>query len=205
MYKVYINHTELRLTDKKSKDANQQLNYHEHFDWTALYQQLKNNDRYICCEVIYNNINELFSSFSKQFVIIEAAGGVVRNKKGDLLMIHRLGKWDLPKGKIEIGESPINAAIREVEEECGIGNLTVKNTTPFKTYHTYELDGKPILKITHWFNMTSERYGEMRPQIEEGIDKVTWVHNEGDLSSKLKNTFQNIRDVLERKGEIKKG
>ncbi len=197
MYKVYINHTELRLTNKKNSDANQQLNYYEDFDWTTLYQQLKSNDRYVCCEVIDGDVDEMFSSFSKVFTLIEAAGGVVRNSKGELLMIHRLSKWDLPKGKIEQGESPINAALREVEEECGISDLTIKDTTPYKTFHTYELNGNYILKITYWFRMTAGRYSDMKPQTEEGIDKLTWVTNAEDLNRKMKNTFQNIRDVLE--------
>ncbi|MCH8545290.1 MAG: NUDIX domain-containing protein [Cryomorphaceae bacterium] len=196
MYKVYINHTELRLTEKKNADANQRFYFHEDFDWISLYHQLKNTDRYICCEVIHDNVTDLFSSFSKAFTPIEAAGGVVKNNKGELLMIHRLGKWDLPKGKIEMGESPINAAVREVEEECGIENLTVKDTMPFKTYHTYELDENRILKLTYWFTMKTSSYSKMKPQTEEGIDKVVWVADAEDLRKKLKNTYQNIRDVV---------
>ncbi|MBK9671561.1 MAG: NUDIX domain-containing protein [Bacteroidetes bacterium] len=75
--------------------------------------------------------NALNSIYTK----IEAAGGIVKNKQGQLLFIFRHGKWDLPKGKIEKGENEQDAALREVEEECGIAELTLqkKLTTTFHT------------------------------------------------------------------------
>ena len=126
--------------------------------------------------------------------MIEAAGGLVFNKDGDILMIFRNGKWDLPKGKLEIGESVEECAIREVEEECGIYGLDITEKL-LETYHTYNLSGKEILKRTYWYKMRTDFDGELVPQIEEGITKVSWVEK-GKISEKLKKSYGNISDVL---------
>lgn len=129
--------------------------------------------------------------------MIEAAGGLVSNKNGDILMIFRNGKWDLPKGKLEIGESVEACAIREVEEECGIVGLDIIEKL-LETYHTYNLSGKKILKRTYWYKMKTDFDGELIPQIEEEITKVSWVDKD-KISKKLKNSFSNISDVINRK------
>ena len=126
--------------------------------------------------------------------MMEAAGGLVFNKDGDILMIFRNGKWDLPKGKLETGESIEECAIREVEEECGISGLIIENKIK-DTYHTYNLSGKEILKRTYWYKMRTNFDGELVPQIEEGITKVSWVEK-GKISEKLKKSYGNISDVL---------
>ena len=128
--------------------------------------------------------------------MIEAAGGLVFNKDGDILMIFRNGKWDLPKGKLEIGESVEECAIREVEEECGISGLIIENKIK-DTYHTYFLEGESILKKTYWYKMNTDSDGELVPQIEEGITKVSWVGKD-QISEKLTNSYGNISDVLNR-------
>ena len=128
--------------------------------------------------------------------MIEASGGLVFNKDGDILMIFRNGKWDLPKGKLEIGESVEECAIREVEEECGIYGLDITEKL-LETYHTYNLSGKEILKRTYWYKMNTDFNGELIPQIEEGITKVSWVSKD-KISDKLTNSYGNILDVLNR-------
>ena len=126
--------------------------------------------------------------------MIEAAGGLVFNKEEQILMIFRNGKWDLPKGKLEIGESVEECAIREVEEECGIYGLDIIDKL-LETYHTYSLKGEEILKRTYWYKMRTDFDGELVPQIEEGITKVSWVSKD-QISEKLKNSYGNISDVL---------
>lgn len=148
------------------------------------------------CNVTHNQPEESFADFCRAFSIIDAAGGLVKNTLGEVLMIHRLGKWDLPKGKMEAGESPPNTALREVEEECGIRKLTIQDTTPFTTYHTYEINGQRKLKRTWWYAMKSEWTKALVPQTEEGISKVEWVPEGDALNSKLRNTFENIREVI---------
>ena len=126
--------------------------------------------------------------------MIEAAGGLVFNKDGDILMIFRNGKWDLPKGKLEIGESIEECAIREVEEECGIVGLDIIEKL-LETYHTYNMDGEEVLKKTYWYKMKTDYSAKLIPQLEEGITKVSWVDKD-QISKKLKNSYGNISDVL---------
>ena len=127
--------------------------------------------------------------------MIEAAGGLVFNKDGDILMIFRNGKWDLPKGKLEIGESVEECAIREVEEECSIYGLDITEKL-LETYHTYNMDGEEVLKKTYWYKMNTDFNGELMPQIEEGITKVSWVEKD-HIAEKMRNSYSNISDVLD--------
>lgn len=142
------------------------------------------------------NLQHLFSYFSGMFRIIEAAGGLVKNKKGEYLFIFRNGKWDLPKGKIEKGEGIKTAAIREVEEECGITGLSIIRELP-STYHTYTIEEKAILKRTYWFEMScDETSAILVPQIEEGITDVQWIATK-NLKKVIKNTFESVKEVLD--------
>ena len=126
-----------------------------------------------------------------RFSIIKAAGGIVT--KGDLtLLIHRLGKWDFPKGKFEKGESPEECGLREVEEECGI---QVKLHSPIcKTWHTYTHNRKSILKKTYWFQMTCEDDSGLAPQTEEGIEDIRWF-SEGDVKTCMVNSYPSMRNL----------
>ena len=150
--------------------------------------------------VIANNPKRVFGKFIKLYKLIEAAGGLVlcSNKA---LFIFRRGKWDLPKGKLEKGESPEIGAIREVEEECGLSNLTLKKLLDI-TYHTYTLDGKDILKRTYWFEMAHDGLQEPTPQTEEEITEAKWIEP-NDYKKIIKNTFPSIIQVL-KKGNILK-
>ena len=138
---------------------------------------------------------EVLISLKKRYKYIEAAGGLVLNDKGKVLMIHRLGVWDLPKGKLDKGETLRKAAIREIEEECGIGKLKIIKQLP-PTYHIYTLNGKRILKKTFWFKMTSSDTKKPIPQIEENIDEVCWMSKTKLKRLNPKNTYRSILDVL---------
>jgi len=139
-------------------------------------------------------IIENWESFCANYVLIEAAGGLVYNDVNQLLMIFRNGKWDLPKGKLEIGENIEQCAIREVEEECGILGLKIMKQFQ-KTYHTYEINGEKILKCTYWFTMRSSFKGSLVPQTKEGITAVVWADKE-DIAEKLENSFSNIKELF---------
>ncbi|MCC9136896.1 NUDIX hydrolase [Pontibacter silvestris] len=107
-----------------------------------------------------------------QFKIIKAAGGLVI-KDGKILMIYRLGTWDLPKGKLEKKEDVESGALREVEEECNI-QVEIIDKLP-KTWHSYAYKGKKILKRTSWFVMNCTDDSLMKPQAEEFIEEVRWM------------------------------
>ena len=142
-----------------------------------------------------NNLDLLKNWFTSIFTVIEAAGGVVLNSKKEFLLIYRKGKWDLPKGKIEKNEPVELAAIREVEEECGISELSIVAPIP-STYHIYLQNNKTILKPTHWFEMYSDFKGTLVPQLQEDITKVEWVKKE-NIHELLPNAYESIREVMQ--------
>ncbi len=142
------------------------------------------------------DLEKLKKAFFKHFDLIEAAGGIVQNEKKELLFILRLGKWDLPKGKVEPGESTEEAAVREVEEETGITRLRLKKKTG-ETYHTYNAYGKHFLKVTHWYAMSCPSSQELVPQTEEDIAAIKWVKLK-DMEEPLANTYPSIKDIIAR-------
>jgi len=142
-------------------------------------------------------ITENWESFCANHMLIEAAGGLVYNDKNQLLMIFRNGRWDLPKGKLEVGENIEQCAMREVEEECGVSGLIITQQLQ-ETYHTYEINGQKILKRTYWFEMKSSFKGNLTPQNKEGITVAVWV-DEQDIAEKLENSFGNIIELFKTK------
>lgn len=135
-----------------------------------------------------------FKNIFTKLTQIQAGGGVVENSKGEYLLIYRNGLWDLPKGKQEPYEDIRSAAIREVEEECGIGDLEIRALI-CKTYHTYRMNGRFMLKCTHWYHMNYSGNGQTTPQIEENIEKTRWVKR-AELPKYLENTYPSIREVF---------
>ena len=131
----------------------------------------------------------------KMYQLVEAAGGVVVNQKQDILWMFRLGKWDLPKGKLEKNEKFETAAVREVEEECNVkADLGNKICT---SYHTYTHKNKLVLKKTRWYAMKTNFTGTLIPQTEEGIEKVEWMNEKQQIQA-LTNTYSSIRYVIEK-------
>ncbi len=129
-----------------------------------------------------------------RFRIIKAGGGVV-SKKRMTLMIYRLNKWDLPKGKLEKNEKSAEGAKREVEEECDI-KVSIRGKI-CSTWHSYSLNSKNILKKTVWYAMTCDDDSEMKPQISEDIQAVEWKDQE-ELKEALFSTYPSIRYVVNR-------
>jgi ADP-ribose pyrophosphatase YjhB (NUDIX family) len=138
---------------------------------------------------------EDFEKFTTNFDLIVAAGGKVTNNEGKTLFIFRLGKWDLPKGKVEKKESVEHAAIREVEEECGISQLTVLNHIK-DTYHIYELNDKLVLKQSIWYEMKTTDSAKLVPQTEENITDARWMTTKEIENIVLKNTYPSIKELL---------
>ena len=141
-------------------------------------------------------IDSLFLAFKKSFKLIYAAGGLVESFEKDILFIFRNGVWDLPKGKVEKGEDFMTAAVREVEEECGIKTPVVEQKLT-ETYHIYMLNNEYILKEAFWYKMKSDKKQKLSPQLEEGITKAEWISKE-NMFVILGNTYPNIKLLIER-------
>lgn len=168
---------------------------HQYLDIEKLFKQTKGNAAFVTYFILIKNPKDYFSLIKKRIKIIKASGGLVKNGNGDYLFIHRLGKWDLPKGKVDPGESMRKAAVREVEEECGIkvDYLGQKITT---TYHVYLMKGELVLKKTNWYEMGINKAPKLKPQLEEDITKALWMEK-GKFSTVKKNTYPLIADILD--------
>lgn len=107
---------------------------------------------------------------------VRAAGCIVSDEADNMLLISRNGRWDLPKGKVEPGETLHQAALRETAEETGVECLDESSSLIIKTYHIYNLYGGWHLKQTSWFSAKAAGVKpEGKPQGEEGIAEVVWV------------------------------
>ncbi len=136
-----------------------------------------------------------FKHFKLYFKAIKAAGGFVKNSNGELLMIFRLGKWDLPKGKPGLLEKKKQAAIRECEEETGVKNLKLHRKLG-KTYHIFtSKSNNTILKTSHWYEMSTTDTNKLRPQVDEDITKAKWVSKE-QVEKVLDNTYPSLIDLI---------
>ena len=159
----------------------------------AWLQNFENSDQKETV-IEHPDIEKLFQIFRSSLLQIEAAGGIVKRDE-KLLFIFRNGRWDLPKGKIDKGESIQAAALREVEEECGIRNHAIAKALP-STYHLYKSPykktfGQWIFKETSWFEMKYHESFEGVPQLDEGITKLRWFKPE-ELDEVLANTYENL-------------
>lgn len=146
--------------------------------------------------IVTDNPESAFERLKAEFKWVEASGGVVTNVSGDLLMIRLRGRWDLPKGHVEQGESSRVTAQREVEEETGIRAEVVGDAPLAYSYHTYNTYGEWELKRTAWWAMRSEG-GEPKAQSEEGIAAVEWCER-ATLGERLKTTYPTIKRLVER-------
>jgi ADP-ribose pyrophosphatase YjhB (NUDIX family) len=123
---------------------------------------------------------------------LKAGGGIVMSDSQELLFIYRHGKWDLPKGKLEKGETIDVCALREVEEETGVQNLEIIELL-MCTYHIY-IEDTYILKETTWFLMKT-KHQQLAPQKEEGITKAVWVH-QNKIEKQLESTYESVKDIF---------
>lgn len=142
----------------------------------------------------HSSLDELRKAFFKKFTLVQAAGGLICNEKKEVLMIFRRGKWDLPKGKLDKGETLEACAVREVQEETGLQNVELLSPLTI-TYHTYHEGARYILKESHWYNMKATGKQQLVPQLAEQIHEIRWV-NPKDLESYFKDTFPSVIDVL---------
>lgn len=205
--KVYFNDKPLFLTDTIDREI-ESIKYRtdtifmDEFSPQAIHSAVyKMTLQHVHAGVFYHrDLEELRQSFVKEFNIIEASGGLVANENGHLLFIFRRGKWDLPKGKLDPGESPETCAIREVKEETGLNAATLEKLL-ITTYHTYEESGKHVLKQTKWYLMRAPNQNSLKPQTDEQIMEAVWVAPD-QLPKYVSNTYLLIKDVLQSAGYL---
>ncbi|MEO8795914.1 MAG: NUDIX domain-containing protein [Daejeonella sp.] len=195
MYRIYINQTALIITesDPFSQENYQQIEA-EGFEFLQFYSRFKHESTPAIFVLLTSNAKRLFKQIKQSLKVIKAAGGIVRSDENKFLFIYRNGKWDLPKGKIEKGEKTKKAAVREVEEECGI-IVSSAGDKLTKTYHVYEMNGLVVLKKSTWYWMKANYEQVLIPQTVEGITEVRWVAP-GDFNLIKQNTFPLIRDLV---------
>ncbi len=197
MYKVFIDNKPIYFIQNNEKHHfNDQYQIYSFKNKSDIDQIMKihstNNNLLliVSSDHLENLIDEFFHDYKK----VIAAGGVVINSNSEILFIKRLGFWDLPKGKVEKNEAIDIAAIREVEEECGISNpVIVKHL--INTYHTYTMKGNKFFKETYWYLMQYDGKEKLIPQKEESISDVKWV-TPNNMNEQLANTYPSILDVL---------
>lgn len=200
MYKVFVLQGEVRLVSAKRKSAARPDAIHcgtKVPDWPDIKAALDRSSSSLLV-LVCDDPNKCWQNLKKRFGIIHASGGLVMNKEGNILMIKRLGLWDLPKGKIKKGEDVLDCAIREVEEECSVFGLGVTGTIT-STYHVMRRNKNKYLKVSKWYMMRTDQTSPGIPQYEEGIEKVRWVPLT-DIRKKLKKSWPSVREVFKESG-----
>lgn len=197
--KLYFNAGHLLIAQEAPRNANQYSKLIEHeedvnaflADPGLLFDPGYNQDVLL----LTHDASEALESVFNYAQGIVAAGGLVKNEQDELLIIHRRGFWDLPKGKVEKGEMILNAAKREVEEETGVKVGTIISDA-FLTYHCYTLKGKKCIKETHWYNMmAAPGQSNLIPQTEEDIEQVLWASKQKIFEVKDQ-FYPLIRDLI---------
>jgi len=195
-YKVYFDNRVITVSSEPDRLQNYVL-FHKFNDMEELYNQISqfavNNDL-LSLNIYSPDIDNLWKNFLAWFTVAEAAGGLVKHTSGKYLFIQRYGRWDLPKGHIEPGESPEVCALREVNEECNIAGHRILKPLPI-SYHTYLFENKPYLKKTYWFSMAYTGDMVTEPQAEEGITKAEWLLPR-EIAQIKSNTWQSLLDLL---------
>ena len=197
MYKVFINDRSLILTDDYSDYSSEYdtlfITYASEEAFFELIELLKDSPvlRKVC--VYHDKLDDLWNIFCNKYTQVSAAGGIVQNNDR-ILFIYKNNHWDLPKGKIEKGESSESTALREVKEECGIKELSLgdSHTT---TYYLFNQKGKTLLKKTEWFLMTSSEEGPLKGDEKEGITDVIWMDS-NSWKSDQENSFASVINIL---------
>ncbi|ASZ13980.1 NUDIX domain-containing protein [Chitinophaga pendula] len=149
---------------------------------------------------IHPDIEELLRNIQQHFTVLVAGGGLITNPAGEILLMFRRGKWDLPKGKQDEGESLETCAVREVAEETGLHSIQLEHKIT-ETFHYYPMKKQKVLKHTYWYKMKFTGTELTVPQIEEDIMDIQWIRPE-NLGKYLSYSYQNIIDVFKREGYV---
>lgn len=209
-YKFFVNSKVVILCDNPGRvdellDSNDLFIVRKYESTTQLKEFIEilldhqNHSQFI---IFYQDLEKLKKDFLDQFICIDAAGGVIQNEKEEVLLMYRRGAWDLPKGKVDDGETLEQAAVREVQEETGLMEIELGQEVFFPeflnkaTYHSYPYRKQQAMKVSYWYKMRYLGNSEPIPQEEEDIEKIKWVKVE-DLPNYYNNMYPSIIDVLE--------
>jgi len=190
MYTIFSHDIPIYLTDKLKNKFKKNFFRYDKYSLATVLNKTEAGE-FDSVFLYHSDLKELWKQFKRNFKIERAAGGLIKNDKGDNLFIFRLNRWDLPKGKIEKGESKKEAAIREVMEECGLRDVNILKKIQ-KTYHIFKRNEQDTLKITQWYLMETDFTGTLIPQIEEDITEVVFL-NKIDTAKAMENTYGNIK------------
>jgi 8-oxo-dGTP pyrophosphatase MutT (NUDIX family) len=198
MYKVFINNKCIVFSGSSDNVSMRETKVHRFISETELLQAIDNfeKDKRVDKLYVIGNTEKILSLFP----IVEAAGGLVKKTSGEILFIFRYGKWDIPKGKCEIGEKPEETAVREVTEETGVTGLSItKELVP--TYHTYKIEGNRVIKKTWWYEMTYADDSLMIPQKIEDITVVKWMALK-DIPWIMRDSYASVIELLTNSGYL---
>ena len=190
MYKVFVKEIPIILSTEKKIGKQYTSIPLKEVKFKKLIEKI-NNGELLYVNIYHKNGEKLERFLRKKLPVVEAGGGLVYNNKKEILFIYRNSKWDLPKGKVEKGETHEEAAVRETIEETGVKNLQVRRFIS-KTYHIFKRNDKFKLKITYWYEMYSDYTGPLIPEPSEGIKKVRWKNFEKSQKA-LKESYENIK------------
>jgi 8-oxo-dGTP pyrophosphatase MutT (NUDIX family) len=200
--KIYFDGRPLFLCDAIEKDIEPYLHHDDaifmdeldaHGMKTMIHEMQQN--RVHAGVYLHADFEALKKSFFKKFTLVQAAGGLVLNPDDDVLMIFRRGSWDLPKGKLDEGETLARCAIREVGEETGLQNVELVSPLVL-SFHTYHEGTKYILKETHWFTMKVNDHQRPTPQAAEGILECKWIPV-ASLDDYLLKAYPQTKDIID--------
>ena len=191
MYKVFINKLSIILTSKNKSLSQENSFLLSSITLNEILIKVRKHKKIF---LYHPKKSELLKVFKSKIKVIFASGGIVKNDNNQILFIYRRGKWDLPKGKAEKGESIRETAVREVIEETGIEKLKIDKYFS-NTFHIVRNNKKYFLKETSWFLMSSNFKGKLKPQLNEGIKSVKWKTFD-DAKKIKKKTYGNISIIL---------
>lgn len=193
MHTIFVGNKPIILTSNFEKETNHKTFLLRTVNIGKVIKLLNQTD--LKAVHLYDKDSEnLLKRFLKLLPNTVAGGGKVFNDANEVLFIYRNDKWDLPKGRAEAKESIEETAIREVEEETGVEGLKISKPLQ-TTYHIFKRNGKHRIKVTYWFEMTTNYSGKLKPQIKEGITKVQWL-NKKESRQALEQSYANIRILI---------
>lgn len=196
--KVFFNSRLLTLAEAGSREAKAGggiVHRHTSVDELGKFVRAFASDENVAeaC-VVHSDVGQLRRDFLSLYRVIHAAGGLIHDGNGEYLVIDRRGVPDLPKGKAEPGESDVETAIREVEEETGLRGMNIIDHIG-DTFHTYPLDGELVLKRTAWFSMSVPGQPKLIPQVEEQITAARWVPR-AQMRDEAEKTYRSLREIF---------
>lgn len=197
MYKVFIDNSIIEFLDSSEELPLRRYDFVYNSlenDLTKLLDQFDFSESNYCLLVIYEDFELALNQVFQNYEFMDAAGGIVKSKLR-YLFIERHGMWDIPKGKLDAHEQPWEAAIREIEEECGILGPTIDHLIGI-TFHTYSYMGRLTIKKNWWYALNYTGSLEVTPQEEESITQAIWIGKD-EWKMIRQNTYDSIQEVLD--------